>query len=110
MNAHPIEDDPNLSEAEKRHGRVKRWTKKVNIFEKDFLIVPINEANHWFVIIICQPGQIVRNEKYEDKTMEEDMENKGGWGVRNMYKVLKEMYKSMGGTVPESQGARFPQS
>ena len=77
LNAHPIEDDPNLSEAEKRHGRVKRWTKKVNIFEKDFLIVPINEANHWFVIIICQPGQIVRNEKYEDKTMEEDMENKG---------------------------------
>ena len=40
---HPVEDNQNLSAAEKRYERVKRWTKKVNIFEKDFVIVPINE-------------------------------------------------------------------
>jgi sentrin-specific protease 7 len=40
---HPIEDNPNLTPAEKRYERVKRWTKRVNIFEKDFVIVPINE-------------------------------------------------------------------
>lgn len=53
---HPIEDDPKLSPAEKRHSRVKGWTKHVNIFEKDFIIIPINEHCHWFLAIICFPG------------------------------------------------------
>lgn len=37
------EDDPKLSAAEKRHARVKSWTKNVDIFSKDFIIIPINE-------------------------------------------------------------------
>ena len=53
---HPVEDDVNISAAEKRYERVKRWTKKVNIFEKDFIVVPINEHSHWFVAVICFPG------------------------------------------------------
>ena len=53
---HPVEDDLNISPAEKRYARVKRWTKKVNIFEKDFVVVPINEHSHWFVAVICFPG------------------------------------------------------
>ena len=40
---HAIEDDPKLSAAEKRHARVKTWTKNVDIFSKDYIIVPINE-------------------------------------------------------------------
>lgn len=53
---HPVEDDPNLSAAEKRYDRVRKWTKKVNLFEKDFIVVPINEHAHWFVCVICFPG------------------------------------------------------
>ena len=53
---HPVEDNVNLSLAEKRYERVRRWTKEVNIFEKDFVIVPINENSHWFVAVICYPG------------------------------------------------------
>ena len=41
--SHPVEDDPKLSPAEKRHSRVKSWTKNINIFDKDFIIIPINE-------------------------------------------------------------------
>ena len=40
---HPVEDNAQLSAADKRYERVKRWTKKVNLFEKDFVVVPINE-------------------------------------------------------------------
>lgn len=54
---HPIEDDPKLSPAEKRHARVKTWTKNVNLFSKDYVIIPINENSHWFLAIICFPGQ-----------------------------------------------------
>ena len=44
---HPVEDNPSLSAAEKRYERVERWTKKVNLFDKDFIVVPINEHAHW---------------------------------------------------------------
>ncbi|OAF54704.2 hypothetical protein VC83_08944 [Pseudogymnoascus destructans] len=32
---------------------VKRWTSKVNIFGYDYVVVPVNENNHWYVAIIC---------------------------------------------------------
>jgi len=35
------------------YDRVKKWTKKVNIFEKDFIVVPVNEKLHWYLCIIC---------------------------------------------------------
>ncbi|EAT47498.1 AAEL001372-PB [Aedes aegypti] len=49
--------DQKLTAAQKRHARVASWTKKENIFEKDFIIIPINEQSHWFLAIICFPSQ-----------------------------------------------------
>lgn len=45
--------DVTLTAAQKRHERVKKWTKNVNIFEKDYIVVPINQQSHWFLAIIC---------------------------------------------------------
>ena len=50
------EKDPKLSAAQKRHARVASWTKSVDIFDKDFIIIPINEQSHWFLAIICFPN------------------------------------------------------
>ena len=44
--------------AERAHRRVSRWTQDVNIFEKDFVVVPINTYAHWFLAIICHPGEV----------------------------------------------------
>ena len=44
--------------AGKRHARVQKWTKNVNIFQKDFIVIPINEHAHWFLAIICFPGLV----------------------------------------------------
>lgn len=49
-------NDVKLTAGQKRHERVKNWTKNVNIFEKDFIIVPINQQSHWFLAIICFPS------------------------------------------------------
>ena len=27
----------------------------MNLFEKDFIIIPINEQSHWFLAIVCFP-------------------------------------------------------
>ncbi|XP_011307387.1 uncharacterized protein [Fopius arisanus] len=51
-------DSVNVSPAVKRHARVQKWTKNVNIFEKDFVVIPINEHAHWFLAIICFPGLV----------------------------------------------------
>ncbi|KFW93298.1 Sentrin-specific protease 6, partial [Phalacrocorax carbo] len=51
-----INETSNLSIQQKRHGRVKTWTRHVDIFEKDFIFVPLNEAAHWFLAVICFPG------------------------------------------------------
>lgn len=42
--------------AVQQHRRVRTWTKNVNIFEKDFVVIPINENAHWYLAIICYPG------------------------------------------------------
>ncbi|XP_060664441.1 uncharacterized protein LOC132797032 [Drosophila nasuta] len=47
--------DVKLTAAQRRHARVQKWTKLVDIFDKDFIIVPINEQSHWFLAIICFP-------------------------------------------------------
>jgi len=39
-----LHETTNLSIQQKRHGRVKTWTRHVDIFEKDFIFVPLNEA------------------------------------------------------------------
>lgn len=52
----PTHNDLKLSAAQKRHDRVKNWTKNVNIFEKDFVVIPINQQSHWFLAIICFPS------------------------------------------------------
>jgi Ulp1 family protease len=36
--------------------RVHKWTKSVDVFTKDFVVVPINEHLHWKVAIVCYPG------------------------------------------------------
>ncbi|ETI24624.1 hypothetical protein G647_03993 [Cladophialophora carrionii CBS 160.54] len=32
---------------------VSRWTKNINLFSRDFVVVPVNENLHWYVAIIC---------------------------------------------------------
>ncbi|KAI3803797.1 hypothetical protein L1987_31959 [Smallanthus sonchifolius] len=39
--------------------RVRKWTKKVNIFQKDYIFIPVNFRLHWSLIIICHPGEVV---------------------------------------------------
>ncbi|XP_037723454.1 ubiquitin-like-specific protease 1C [Drosophila subpulchrella] len=44
------------SAAQKRHERVQKWTRTVDIFDKDFIIIPFNEQAHWILAIICFPS------------------------------------------------------
>ncbi|CAL1674389.1 unnamed protein product [Lasius platythorax] len=62
-----------MTPAAKRHARVQKWTKNVNIFEKDFIIIPINEHAHWFLAIICFPGLVGKVSTSATKANENDV-------------------------------------
>ncbi|CRK31985.1 hypothetical protein BN1708_005623 [Verticillium longisporum] len=38
---------------------VKSWTAKIDLLSKDYIIVPVNEAAHWYLAIICHPGKLL---------------------------------------------------
>lgn len=51
-----VPESVTLSLPQRRHARVKTWTRHVDLFQKDFVFVPINETAHWFLAVICFPG------------------------------------------------------
>lgn len=44
---HAIDDDD---------AKVRRWTKSIDVFKKDYLLVPINKHMHWSLAVVCFPG------------------------------------------------------
>ncbi|KAE9603835.1 putative Ulp1 peptidase [Lupinus albus] len=50
--------------------RVRKWTRKVNLFDKDYIFIPVNFNLHWSLIVICHPGEAVNfNDKEVDKSL-----------------------------------------
>ena len=50
---------------------VQKWTRSVDIFAYDYVVVPINESAHWYVAIICNlsaliPGLMESDESIKD--------------------------------------------
>jgi Ulp1 family protease len=41
-----------MTTSQKRHNRVSRWTKDVNIFAMDCLIFPVLKQSHWILALI----------------------------------------------------------
>lgn len=40
--------------------KVCKWTKNVDVFAQDFLLIPIHDAAHWSLAIICHPGVLLK--------------------------------------------------
>ncbi|KAJ4377297.1 hypothetical protein N0V83_000121 [Neocucurbitaria cava] len=55
---------------------VERWTSKIDVFSYDYIVVPINEATHWYLAIICNVANIDQTSSIEevDKDLEEALE------------------------------------
>lgn len=50
-------ENKHLRAEEKRYNRVKDMpcNQNVNVFEKDFIVIPCLEKEHWFLAIVCYP-------------------------------------------------------
>jgi len=98
----PYEIDPSLSSAEKRHFRVAGWTKNVDLFTKDMVIVPICEHSHWYLVILIKPGLISLPVKSVERVMKGDpfvivLDSLGGSknsAVNNLRQYLAQEWKN----------------
>lgn len=49
---------------------VQKWTRNVDLFTFDYIVVPINEAAHWYLAIICNLPALDRNLPISDNEVE----------------------------------------
>ena len=80
----------------------------MNIFEKDFIIVPINEHSHWFVAVICFPGMIGKHRVDNNELIPEDP-NKPVNPTVTTPKVKRQKILKIGSTsiIPINKGNSF---
>jgi hypothetical protein len=43
------------------YASVEKWTRAVDLFQFDYIVVPINESAHWYVAIICNLPSLIRS-------------------------------------------------
>jgi len=42
--------------------KMERWTKKIGLLEKEFILMPINENEHWNLVLLCYPSRFFSND------------------------------------------------
>ncbi|KAI9251387.1 hypothetical protein BDA99DRAFT_521709 [Phascolomyces articulosus] len=77
---------------------VKKWTSKINLFEKDFVFIPIHEASHWYLLVVCHPKKCIPNdaqcidlskEEEDDKAIIYSLDSMGIKRLRSANRVIK---------------------
>uniref|UniRef100_A0A5B6Z6E4 Putative ubiquitin-like-specific protease 2B isoform X2 n=1 Tax=Davidia involucrata TaxID=16924 RepID=A0A5B6Z6E4_DAVIN len=66
-----LDKDPSSAfEGRAAFQRVRKWTRKVNLFEKDYVFIPVNFNYHWSLIVICHPGEVA---EFQDEDVEKSL-------------------------------------
>jgi hypothetical protein len=61
--------------AQDRHDLVAKWTKNINLFELDFILFPINQSNHWSLVVLARPNLLLDlPEQFKEEVVEEEEE------------------------------------
>ncbi|XP_029341357.1 sentrin-specific protease 7-like [Acyrthosiphon pisum] len=81
--------DPSLSCSKNRHNKVEKWTKKVNIFKKDFIFIPINKYQHWCLAVICFPYLSGKVYIKQETHCDEPDDNTGRYEVSQCIRIPK---------------------
>ncbi|KAI8583744.1 hypothetical protein K450DRAFT_196016 [Umbelopsis ramanniana AG] len=64
----------NSRKEETVYDRVKKWTAKMNLFDKSYVFIPINENWHWYLAIICNlkkmiPPDVIGSEDVKEEVL-----------------------------------------
>ncbi|KAF7116318.1 hypothetical protein CNMCM5793_004484 [Aspergillus hiratsukae] len=96
---------------------VQKWTRNVDIFSYDYIVVPINEAAHWYVAIICNLPKL-RGIADEEGVIEEPAEGsiepsalpkRDDWENPNTPEAVGEIPNDNGETETAARSAANPE-
>lgn len=54
-----------LNSSKQHYENIKRWVSKIDLMEKDFAIIPINEALHWYCSIVTNLRGLLKEDPHE---------------------------------------------
>ena len=46
------------AEPDESHANVKNMTKKIDLFGKQLIIIPVCETGHWYLLLVINPGVV----------------------------------------------------
>ncbi|KAI8890788.1 cysteine proteinase, partial [Backusella circina FSU 941] len=58
------------------HNSVKRWTNNHDLFSKTCLIIPIEQRNHWYLVVVMRPSYCIKEPSNEEDKEEDQSEEK----------------------------------
>ncbi|XP_016748896.1 probable ubiquitin-like-specific protease 2B isoform X2 [Gossypium hirsutum] len=63
-----LDKDPSsISDGRAAFLRVRKWTRKLDMFGKDYIFIPVNFSLHWSLIVICHSGEVAG---FEDEDLD----------------------------------------
>jgi hypothetical protein len=71
--------------------RVKKWTKDIDIFLYDFLMIPIHDKEHWRLVIVCYPAECENYKPEGDEKSKSAMLlfDSLSWVDKKIYKTIR---------------------
>ncbi len=79
---------------------VKRWTSKIDIFSYDYVIVPVNEHAHWYLAVICNASNLLKQTVPVEETVGTDEEQNSAWKIEGAEVEPRDASKQQGSKSP----------
>lgn len=74
--------------------RIGRWEQRVNIFEKDYIVMPVEVNQHWILLVLCHPANIVNGALKKSEIL--IMDSMGGYARPEDLTAIKEFVLNSG--------------
>ncbi|XP_030528670.1 probable ubiquitin-like-specific protease 2B isoform X2 [Rhodamnia argentea] len=95
--------------------RVRKWTRKLNLFEKDYIFIPVNFNLHWSLIVVCHPGEVASFREESSRQLPKvpcilhmDSIKGSHTGLKNLVQsYLWEEWKERGNEASEDMSSKF---
>ncbi|BBH09216.1 Cysteine proteinases superfamily protein [Prunus dulcis] len=101
-------DQPGACEGKEAFQRVLKWTRKVNVFEKDYIFIPVNYRLHWSLIVICHPDEEIESSPKVPCILHMDSIRGSHRGLKNLVqRYLCEEWKEKHGGTAENVSLKF---
>jgi len=91
---------------------VRNWTKNVDIFKYDYLLIPINTEAHWLLCAVCFARNVGEKHAPKDKpciiTLDSMNARSHATTIKPIRDFLKDEWKEKNDTVKEFKNANLP--